>query len=47
MARENGNYGNDHGYQDCRVNWLFLTSLESIKSEKDKLKSLNAQLRKN
>ena len=46
MANVLGNYGNNHDYKDCGVSWLSLTSLESINNAKDKLKSLNAQLRK-
>lgn len=45
MANVLGNYGNNHDYKDCGVSWLSLTGLESINSAKDKLKSLNVQLR--
>lgn len=41
-----GNYGNGPDYK-TGVSWLFLISLESFNSEKDKLKSSNAQLRTN
>lgn len=47
VAKALGNHGNHHDYKDCGVSWLFLTRLESINSEKDKLKSWNAQLRTN